>query len=101
MLKIFLFLKMMLYAVGCMAGIDVNSASAADLDSIKGVGPALSGRILDERQKGKFKDWNDLRSRVKGIGEKSAVKFSSQGLTVNQLAYKEIAISVPASSTRK
>ena len=47
MLKIFVFVIAMLYAVVCLAGTDVNKANAADLDSIKGIGPALSGKILD------------------------------------------------------
>jgi len=89
MLKIFLILIALLYAAVCLAGTDVNKANAADLDSIKGIGPALSGKILDERKKGSFKDWNDLLARVKGMGQKNAVKFSAQGLTVNELAYKE------------
>ncbi len=66
------------------AAIDVNKASAAELDSIKGIGPAMSKRIIDERSaKGSFKDWPDFDMRVKGIGEKSSVKLSSAGLTVN------------------
>ena len=43
---------------------------------IKGIGPVDLGKILDERKKGEFKDWNDL-SRVKGVGERSAAKFSA------------------------
>jgi competence protein ComEA len=66
------------------AAIDVNKASAAELDSIKGIGPAMSKRIIDERSaKGSFKDWSDFDMRVKGIGEKSSIKLSSAGLTVN------------------
>ena len=90
MLKILLILIAMFYAAVCLAGTDVNKANAADLDSIKGIGPALSGKILDERKKGSFTDWNDLLARVKGMGQKNAAKFSAQGLTVNELAYKEL-----------
>ena len=49
MRKIILFLIAMCYAAVCLAGTDVNKANAADLDSIKGIGPALSGKILEER----------------------------------------------------
>ena len=101
MLKIFLFVIAMLYAAVCLAGTDVNKASAADLDSIKGIGPALSGKILDERKKGSFKDWNDLLARVKGMGKKNAVKFSAQGLTVNEAVYKEAAAAPAAASAKK
>ena len=95
MRKIFLILIAMFYTAVCLAGTDVNKANAADLDSIKGIGPALSGKILDERKKGNFKDWSDLLARVKGMGQKNAARFSAQGLTVNEAAYKE-ATAAPA-----
>ena len=66
------------------AQVDVNKADQAALDGVKGVGPKMSKAILDERKKGgEFKDWADLEGRVKGIGEKNAVKLSDAGLTVN------------------
>lgn len=65
------------------AAVEVNKATAAQLDSVKGIGPATSKAIIDERGKGgEFKDWNDLQNRVKGIGEKSSAKMSEAGLTV-------------------
>lgn len=66
------------------AQVDVNKADAAALDSIKGIGPAKSKAIIEERGKGgDFKDWADFEKRVKGVGEKSAVKLSEAGLQVN------------------
>ncbi len=66
------------------AQVDVNKADAATLDSVKGIGPVKSKAILEERSKGgEFKDWADLEKRVKGIGEKNAVKLSEAGLQVN------------------
>lgn len=70
------------------AGVDVNKASAADLDSIKGIGPSTSTKIIDARKTTPFKDWADLVKRVPGIGEKRAAHLSAQGLTVNGEAYK-------------
>jgi competence protein ComEA len=78
----------MLYAAASFAAVDVNKATAAELDSVKGIGPAISAKILDERKKGNFKDWNDFVSRVSGIGEKSAANLSTNGLTVGGAAYK-------------
>lgn len=63
--------------------IEINTATVADLDGLKGIGPALSGRILEARQHGEFKDWADLRRRVKGIGDKMARRLSLEGLIVN------------------
>jgi competence protein ComEA len=88
MLKRILAVMAMMYAAACFAAVDVNKAAAADLDGIKGVGPAISTKILDERKKGNFKDWNDLITRVKGVGEKNAVKFSAEGLTVDGASFK-------------
>jgi competence protein ComEA len=93
MLKKILALVAMLYAAACFAAVDVNKANAAELDGIKGIGPAISSKILDERKKGNFKDWNDFVTRVKGVGEGNAAKFSAEGLTVDGAAFKG---SVPA-----
>ena len=70
------------------AAVDINKGDQAALESIKGIGPAMSGRLLEERKKSPFKDWPDLISRVKGIGEGNAAKFSEGGMTVNGDSYK-------------
>ena len=88
MLKKILAFVVMLYAAVAFAAVDVNKASAAELDAIKGIGPAISGRIIDERKKGNFKDWGDFIERIKGVGEGNAAKFSAEGLTVGGSAYK-------------
>ena len=91
MLKKILAILAMLYAAAAFAAVDVNTAKASDLDGVKGIGPAMSKRILDERKKGKFKSWEDLISRVKGLGETSAGKLSAEGLTVNGETFKAAA----------
>lgn len=88
MLKKFLAVLAFLYAGLSFAAVDVNKGSAAELDGIKGIGPAMSGKIIDERKKGSFKDWNDFIERVKGIGEGNAAKLSAEGLTVNGSSFK-------------
>ncbi len=87
MLKKLLAVVAMMYAAASFAAVDVNKATAADLDGIKGIGPGISTKILDERKKGAFKDWNDLITRVNGIGDANAAKFSSEGMTVNGSAF--------------
>lgn len=87
MLKKILVLVTMLHAAASFAGVDVNKASAAELDGIKGIGPGISTKILDERKKGDFKDWPDLIARVKDVGARNAVKFSNEGLTVGGATY--------------
>jgi competence protein ComEA len=100
MLKKILAIVAMLYAAACFAAVDINKAGAAELDSIKGIGPAMSSKILDERKKGNFKDWNDFIERVKGVGEGNAAKFSGEGLTVNGSAFKGVS-AAPAKKDEK
>lgn len=85
--KILVFIGAM-YVAMSFAAVDVNKATAADLDGIKGIGPSISGKIVDERKKGEFKDWTDFMARVKGVGDKNAAKFSAEGLTVGSASYK-------------
>ena len=77
--------------VAAFAAVDVNKGSEAELDGIKGIGPATSKQIMAERKKAEFKNWDDLISRVKGLGEKTAVKLSEGGLTVGGASYKPAA----------
>ncbi len=76
-----------LCAAAAFAAVDVNKAGQAELEGIKGIGPTMSAKILDARKSGPFTDWADLRSRVKGVGNGNAAKFSADGLTVNGAAY--------------
>src|SRR4029453_269045 len=89
MLKKLLAIVLMLCATLAMAAVDVNKATEAELDSIKGIGPSTSKTIISERKKGEFKSWGDFIARVKGVGEDKATKFSAEGLTVNGAAYKK------------
>jgi competence protein ComEA len=52
------------------APIDVNRATREELQRLPGIGPKLSQRIVEERQKGPFRKVEDLR-RVAGIGPKT------------------------------
>lgn len=79
---------------------DVNKATEAELDGVRGIGPAMTKRILDERKKGEFKDWNDLIARVQGIGPANAARFSKEGLTVKGEAFKAAA-ATPADQAPK
>ncbi|MEO6638678.1 MAG: helix-hairpin-helix domain-containing protein [Ginsengibacter sp.] len=80
-----------MYVALAFAAVDVNTATSAELDSIKGIGPVKSALILAERKKAPFKDWNDFVTRVKGVGTDSAVKFSADGMTVNGTSYRAAA----------
>ena len=87
MIKKLLAVMLALFAAAAFAAVDANKATQAELESIKGIGPAISTKIIDERKKGSFKDWNDMVTRVKGVGEHNAAKFSTDGLTINGAAF--------------
>lgn len=103
-------LKKLMFAVATLvasmgfafAQVDVNKADQAALDGVKGIGPKMSKTILDERKKGgEFKDWSDFEGRVKGVGEKSAVRLSDAGLTVNGQARQRTAAGNEAKTEKK
>lgn len=74
--------------------LEINHATEAELDGLRGLGPAFTRRILSERDIRPFTDWPDLMRRVSGMGGFTAQKLSAQGLTVqNQpLEQKPIAV---------
>ncbi|MDX3808522.1 ComEA family DNA-binding protein [Bosea thiooxidans] len=43
--------------------ININTATAAELDTLKGIGEARAKKIIEERSKAKFKDFADLVKR--------------------------------------
>lgn len=62
--------------------VEVNTASATDLSSIKGLGPSTTQRLVQVRQEGAFQSWDDLISRVTGIGPATAQRLSDGGLRI-------------------
>src|SRR5690606_37181642 len=63
--------------------VDVNTASQAELESIRGVGPKTARIILEERGRaGRFESMEDLSDRVSGIGPKRAQALQAAGLKV-------------------
>ncbi len=69
MKKLLLILAMWLAMVGAaLAQININTATKAQLDGLKGIGPAKAQAVIDYRTKnGPFKTVDDLE-KVSGIG---------------------------------
>lgn len=75
-------LWLVLAVPGAASAVDANTASVDELQTIRGIGPAMAARIVDARQREPFRDLDDLRSRVRGIGEKNLRKMHDAGLDV-------------------
>lgn len=93
--KLIAFVAMMAATIA-FAAVDVNKATSAELDSIKGIGPGTAEKIMKARAAGDFKDWADLEKRVAGIKDKRATKLSSAGLTVGGASFAGAAPAAPA-----
>jgi competence protein ComEA len=60
---------------GALVRININTATAAELELLPGIGPALAARIVEDREKkGPFKSVDDL-DRVRGIGPETIRKL--------------------------
>jgi len=67
--------------------LDVNLATEAELDNLRGLGPAFTRRVMTARAEQPFASWPDLMRRVSGMGQITAQKLSAQGLTVQGQAF--------------
>ena len=102
MVKQFLLGVALWASLSCWADVEINQATEAELDSIKGLGPSSTARILAARKQGPFQDWEDFKRRVSGVRAASAVKLSAAGLVVNGLPYApahSAAIAPPAGTS--
>ena len=58
--------------------VNLNTASASDLENLPGIGAKTAARIVEYRQKnGPFKKIEELMN-VRGVGEKNFVKLKAQ-----------------------
>jgi competence protein ComEA len=101
MIRNFLAMLLALFALTAFAAVDVNQADRAALETVKGIGPGLSAKILDARKAGNFKSWDDLVDRVGGVGPGNAARFSQAGLTVGGAAFDGKATPAKATKTAK
>ena len=63
--------------------LDVNVASVAELERLRGIGPRTAQMIIQERERaGAFESLTDLSERVRGIGAQRVKVLHSGGLRV-------------------
>ena len=79
---------MAMIAIGLVAvtpsqALDVNTASARQLESLRGIGPRTAKMIVHERSRaGAFESMEDLSDRVRGLGERRVSALRQAGLEV-------------------
>lgn len=90
----------LLFSLPAFAAVDLNSASQAELETVKGIGPAKAKAIVEYRKKnGNFKSADDL-DKVPGFGKKTVdnvkkeitvgnAKAASAGKTADAKTVKE------------
>lgn len=67
------------------AAVDLNTATQAELEAVKGIGPSKAAAIIEYRkQHGPFKQVDDL-NEIKGFGDKSVEALKDE-LTVGAAA---------------
>lgn len=61
----------LLFALPAFAAVDLNNGSQAELETVKGIGPAKAKAIIEHRKKnGNFKSVDEL-DKVPGFGKKT------------------------------
>jgi competence protein ComEA len=65
------------FALNAFAAVNINTATQAELETIKGIGPTKAKAIIDYRAKTPFKSVDDL-DKVKGFGKKSIDKIRKE-----------------------
>ena len=66
------------FSLSALAGVNINTATQAELETLDGVGPVKAQAIIDYRKKnGGFKSIDELE-KVDGIGPVSYTHLSSK-----------------------
>lgn len=91
-----LVVPLLLAVASIAAALEVNTASQAELESLKGVGTVLSAKLIKARSVQAFTDWSDLMKRVPGVRAATAARLSAGGLTVAGAPYADAAAAAAA-----
>lgn len=63
--------------------IDANRATAEQLQTLRGIGPAMAARIIAERERHPFASLDDLARRVRGVGTRRLRQWQEAGLVLS------------------
>ena len=78
--------------------LDVNTASAAELDVLPNIGESRAQQIIRERQQGAFTSPEDLALRIKGIGDKTVAQMRPYLLPMEKPVASPLTPARPADS---
>jgi competence protein ComEA len=93
------------FSLSALAGVNINTATQAELESLKNIGPVKAQAIIDYRKKnGGFKTVDELNN-VPGIGDKTMQSLKSEisvsgATTVAASANKTAKDAKPAKETK-
>jgi predicted DNA-binding helix-hairpin-helix protein len=62
--------------------VEINTATDEQLQSLRGIGPAMAARIIAERARAPFSSLADLDERVKGVGTITLRRWVTDGLVL-------------------
>ena len=62
--------------------VEINTATDEQLQSLRGIGPAMAGRIIAERARAPFNSLADFDERVKGVGTITLRRWVTDGLVL-------------------
>jgi len=62
--------------------VEINTATDEQLQSLRGIGPAMAGRIIAERARAPFSSLADFDERVKGVGTITLRRWVTDGLVL-------------------
>jgi len=62
--------------------VEINTATEEQLQSLRGIGPAMAARIISERARAPFSSLADFDERVKGVGTITLRRWVTDGLVL-------------------
>lgn len=91
-------------AVGAAHAVDANTATPAQLEAVRGIGPRTAATIVQERRRGgPFASFDDLAGRVRGLGAKRLQSLRAAGLAIGPAGREPppVMINMPSRSKGK
>ena len=82
MRKIITLFSFLICSISTVWAADLNTATRAEIEAVRGVGVVLTDRILEQRKIKPFQNWSDALKRVKGLGKRNIAGFRDADLRI-------------------